>query len=84
MAPVDKKDVLEHMLYCILEGSYPIERAKADAEDYLGTKITLGKGDLVYIRSRVTDFVRKNEQWCDDHGKLVTSEQGQTLLLLVQ
>ncbi|MFC0213892.1 hypothetical protein ACFFK0_15785 [Paenibacillus chartarius] len=84
MAAVDKKDVLEHMIYCILEGHDSIAKAKADAEDYLGAKITLGQGDLVYIRSRVTEFVRKNEQWYDDYGKLVTSEQGQTLLSLVQ
>lgn len=84
MSPVDKKDVLEHMLYCILEGHDSIARAKADAENYLGTQITLGQGDLVYIRSRVTEFVRKNEQWYDDHGNLVTSEQGKTLLALVQ
>jgi hypothetical protein len=84
VAAVDKRDVLEHMLYCILEGHDSIARAKVDAEDYLSTQITLGQGDLVYIRSRVTEFVRKNEQWYDDHGKLVTSEQGKTLLSLVQ
>lgn len=84
MAVVDKRDVLEHMIYCILEGHYSIERAKADAETYLSTQITLGNGDLIYLRSRVTEFVRKNEQWYDDDGKLITSEQGQVLLSLVQ
>lgn len=32
MAEIDKKDVLEHMLYCILEGHDSIPKAKADAE----------------------------------------------------
>lgn len=51
---------------------------------YHGTQISIAKGDLVYIRSKVEQFVKENEQWRDDQGKLVTSEQGQILLFLVQ
>lgn len=72
------------MLYGILEGHSTIEQAKVDAEDYYCTAVTLGRGDWVYIRSRVQDFVRENEQWYDEDGKLVTSEQGKTLLSLVE
>lgn len=84
MTAIDKRDVLEYMLYGILEGHSTIEQAKVDAEDYYCTTVTLGRGDLVYIQSRVKEFVRKNEQWHDDEGKLVTSEQGKTLLSLVK
>jgi len=87
-SPINEREILlaespdEFKKFAIVCDSESIERAKTDAEDYYYSSITLGQGDLVYIRSRVKEFVGKNAQWYGDDGKLVTSKNGQTLLPL--
>jgi len=83
MAAADKRDVVERIIYNILEGTQTIAEAKQDAERDMETKIDLGRGDLVYIRSRVADYVAKNEQWMDDAGTLQTTDIGRMLLALL-
>lgn len=81
---IDKKEMLIHMITAIIEGQFSIDQAKADAENHYKTSLALQRGDLLYIALCVKEFVRKNEQWSDDNGNLVTSESGQRLLFLIQ
>jgi hypothetical protein len=83
MSNMDKRDVIERIIYNIMEGTQTISQAKQDAERDMETQTSLMQGDLAYIRSRVSEYVKENEQWYDDEGRLQTTEIGQTLLSLV-